>query len=71
MAVIALVLLLLGSIAGLLIGRWAAALPLVAAIAPAALMGGREAGALVALAAAGLLVGVQLHHAVADQYGSA
>jgi hypothetical protein len=71
MAVIALVLLLLGSFAGLLIGRWAAALPLVAATAPATLMGGPEAGALVALAAAGLLVGVQLHRAVADQYGSA
>jgi hypothetical protein len=68
MAVVALFALLLGSFGGLVIGRWAAVLPLVAAIAPAALVAGPEAGALGALAAAGLLAGVQLHRVVAEQY---
>jgi hypothetical protein len=68
MAVFALLALLLGSFAGLGIGRWTAALPALAAIAPAAVVGGAEAGALVALAAAGVLAGVHLHRVVAEQY---
>jgi len=68
MAVLALLALLVGSLAGLLIGRWAAALPFVAALAPAALFGGPEAGALGALAAGGFLAGVHLHRVVAEQY---
>jgi hypothetical protein len=68
MTVIALLALLCGSFAGLVIGRWAAALPLAAAIPAAALLAGPEAGAVGLLAAGGLLVGVHLHRAVAEQY---
>jgi len=68
MAVVALLALLAGSFAGLLIGRWRAVLPVAAAIVPAALVAGSEAGAVGALAGAGLLVGVQLHRVVAEQY---
>jgi hypothetical protein len=68
MAVVALLVLLLGSFAGLLTGRWIAALPLLAVIPPATLLVGPDAGALGALAAAGLIAGVQLHHVVAEQY---
>jgi hypothetical protein len=68
MALVALLALMLGSFAGLLIGRWAAALPLAAAIPAAALLAGPEAGAVGLLGAAGVLAGVQLHRAVAEQY---
>jgi hypothetical protein len=68
MAVVALLALLLGSFAGLVIGRWVALIPIAAAIAPAALLGGPETGALSALAAAGFLAGLHLHRAVAEQY---
>jgi hypothetical protein len=68
MAVVALLALLLGSCAGLVIGRWTAVLPLAAAIAPAAVVAGPEAGAVGALATAGLLAGVHLHRIVAEQY---
>jgi hypothetical protein len=68
MALVALIALMLGSFAGLLIGRWAAALPFAAAIPAAALLAGPEAGAVGALAAAGLLAGVHLHRVVAEQY---
>jgi hypothetical protein len=68
MAVVALLVLLLGSFGGLLVGRWAALVPVLAAIAPAALLAGPEAGALGALAAAGFVAGVQLHRVVAEQY---
>jgi hypothetical protein len=68
MALVALLALMLGSFAGLLIGRWAAALPLAAAIPAAALLAGPELGAVGLLGAAGVLAGVQLHHAVAEQY---
>jgi hypothetical protein len=67
-ALVALLALLLGSLAGLLLGRWAWVLPLAAAIAPAALLAGPGAGALGALAAAGFLACVHLHRAVAEQY---
>jgi len=66
MAFVALLGLMLGSLAGLLIGRWAAALPLAAAAVGAAAVAGPEAGAVGALAAAGLLAGVHLHHVVAE-----
>ena len=68
MALIAVLALMLGSFAGLVIGRWAAAVPFVAAIPAAGLMVGPELGAVGALAAAGLLVGVHLHRVVAEQY---
>jgi hypothetical protein len=68
MAVLALLALLLGSFAGLLIGRWQAVLPLAAAIPAGALLGGPEAAALAALAVAGFVAGVHLHRVVAEQY---
>ena len=68
MAVVALLALLLGSFAGLVIGRWAAVLLVALAIAPAVLVGGPETGAVSVLAAAGFLAGVHLHRAVAEQY---
>jgi hypothetical protein len=68
MAVVALLALLVGSFAGLVIGRWAAVLPFAAAVAPAALLAGPDAGALGALAGAGFLAGVHLHRVVAEQY---
>ena len=69
MALVALLALLLGSFAGLLIGRWAAA----AAVRRRrsrrpACSPGPEIGAVGALAAAGLLAGVHLHRVVAEQY---
>jgi hypothetical protein len=68
MAVVALLVLLLGSMAGLVTGRWQAALALGAAAVAAALLAGPEAGALGALGAAGFLAGAYLHQAVAEQY---
>jgi hypothetical protein len=68
MALVALLALMLGSFAGLLIGRWAAALPFAAAIPAGALLAGPELGAVGALGAVGLLAGVHLHRAVADQF---
>jgi hypothetical protein len=68
MAVVALLVLLLGSFAGLLIGRWQAVLPLLAAIPAGALLAGAETGVLVLLGAAGFLAGLHLHRVVAEQY---
>jgi hypothetical protein len=68
MAVVALLVLLLGSFAGLLIGRWQAVLPVAAAIPAGALLGGPEAGALGALGVAGFVAGLHLHRVVAEQY---
>jgi hypothetical protein len=69
MALVALMALMLGSFAGLMVGR-GAAVALVAAAFPVAglLAGGPELGAVGALAAAGLLAGVHLHRVVAEQY---
>ena len=66
MGLVALLALMLGSFAGLLIGRWAAALPVAAAAIAAAAVAGPEAGAVGALAGAGLLAGVRLHQVVAE-----
>ena len=68
MALVALMALMLGSFAGLMIGRWAMVLPLAAAAPAAGLVAGPELAAVGALAAAGLLAGAHLHQAVADQY---
>jgi hypothetical protein len=68
MALMALLALMLGSFAGLVIGRWAAALPFAAAVPAAGLLVTPEAGAVGALAAVGLLAGVHLHRVVAEQY---
>jgi hypothetical protein len=68
MALVALMALMLGSFAGLMIGRWAAVVPLAAAFPAAGLVAGPELAAVGALTAAGLLAGAHLHQAVADQY---
>jgi hypothetical protein len=68
MALVAVLALMVGSFAGLLIGRWAAALPMAAAIPAAGVVAGPEVGAVAALGAAGLLAGVHLHRLVADGY---
>jgi hypothetical protein len=68
MAVVALLVLLLGSFAGLLLGRWQAALAVAAAVPAGALLGGPEPAALGALGVAGYLAGVHLHRVVAEQY---
>jgi hypothetical protein len=68
MAVVALLVLLLGSFAGLLIGRWQGALPVAAAIPAGAVLAGAEAAVLSALGVAGFLAGLHLHRVVAEQY---
>ncbi len=68
MALVALMALMLGSFAGLLIGRWTTALPLAAALPALGLLAAPEVGAVGAMAAAGLLAGVHLHRVVAEQY---
>jgi hypothetical protein len=68
MALVALMALMLGSFAGLMIGRWAAVLPLAAAMPAAGLLVGPDIGAVGVLAAAGLLAGAHLHRVVAEQY---
>jgi hypothetical protein len=68
MALIALMALMLGSFAGLMVGRWVAVLPFVAAMPAAGLLADPELGAVGTLAAAGLLAGVHLHRVVAEQY---
>lgn len=66
MALLALLALMIGSLTGLVIGRWAAALPAAAAACATAVVVSPEAGAVAALAAGGLLAGVHLHRAVAE-----
>jgi hypothetical protein len=68
MAVLALLVLLLGSFAGLLLGNWRAILPVVAAVPIGALIGGPEAAALGLLGVAGFVAGLHLHRVVAEQY---
>jgi hypothetical protein len=68
MAVVALLVLLLGSFAGLLTGRWQALLAVAAVIPAGALLGGPDAGALGALGVAGFVAGLHLHRVVAEQY---
>jgi hypothetical protein len=68
MAVVALLVLLLGSFAGLLIGRWQGVLPILAAVPAGALLAGAEAGVLAALGVAGFVAGLHLHRVVAEQY---
>jgi hypothetical protein len=68
MAVVALLVLLLGSFAGLLLGRWQAVLPIAAAIPAGVVLGGPEAAALAALGVAGFVAGLHLHRVVAEQY---
>jgi hypothetical protein len=67
-AVVALLVLLLGSFAGLLLGRWQGGLPIAAAIPAGALLGGPEVAALAVLGVAGFVAGLHLHRVVAEQY---
>jgi hypothetical protein len=66
MALFALLALLVASIAGLLAGRWRALLPVVPAIPAFAILAGPVVGALTALAAVGMGVGVRLRQLVAE-----
>jgi hypothetical protein len=68
MAVVALLVLLVGSFAGLLIGRLRAVLPLAAAIPAGGLLGGPEAAPLGVLGVLGFVAGLRLHRVVAEQY---
>jgi hypothetical protein len=65
-ATVALLSLLVGSVTGLVVGRWQPLLLLAAAIAAAALLAVPEAGALGALTAAAFLAGMHLHRLVAE-----
>jgi hypothetical protein len=67
-AVVALLALLLGSFAGLLIGRSWGVLPVAASIPLGALLGGPEAASPGVLGVAGFLAGLHLHRVVAEQY---
>ena len=66
MALVAVLTLLIGSMTGLVVGRWHLVLGLAAGIAPVALVAGLEAAALGALGAAGFLAGAYLHGVVAE-----
>jgi hypothetical protein len=67
-ALIALVVLLLGTFAGLLLGSWRAVSSVALAIPAGALLGGPDVAALGVLGVVGCLAGLQLHRAVAEQY---
>jgi hypothetical protein len=67
-ALVALVVLLLGTFAGLLVGSWRAVLAVALAIPAGALLGGPEVAALGVLGVAGCVGGLHLHRVVAEQY---
>jgi hypothetical protein len=67
-ALVALVVLLLGTFAGLLLGRWRAVLMVAVAIPAGALLGGPEGAAMGVLGVAGCVAGLHLHRVVAEQY---
>jgi hypothetical protein len=67
-ALIALVVLLLGTFAGLLLGSWRAVPSVAVAIPAGALVGGPDLAALGALGVAGCVAGLHLHRVVAEQY---
>ena len=64
----ALAVLLLGTFAGLLLGRRRALLIVAIAIPAGALLGGSEAAMLGVLGVAGCVAGLHLHRVVAEQY---
>ena len=66
MAIVALLSLLVGSVTGLVVGRWHPLLLLAAVIAAAALLAVPEAPPLGALTAAAFLAGMYLHRLVAE-----
>jgi len=65
-AIVALLSLLVGSVTGLVVGRWQPLLLPAALIAAAALLAVPEAAPLGALTAAGFLAGMYLHRLVAE-----
>jgi len=69
MPLIGLVLIQGAALAGLVIGRRALLLPLLAAVPATVALAGEEAGALALLSAAGFALGAHLHKLIADQYG--
>ena len=66
MALIALMVLLVSSLAGLVVGRWRLALACLPAAIVAGMLAAPEVVVLAALAAAGMAAGVHLHAVVAD-----
>ena len=66
MAIVALLSLLVGSVTGLVVGRWQPLLLFAAVIAAAALLAVPEAAPLGALTAAAFLAGMYLHRLVAE-----
>jgi hypothetical protein len=70
MALIVLMVLLLASLTGLVVGRWPVFALVLAAIPACAVLLGPDLGLLAALAAIGTAIGVQLHSVVADGFGS-
>lgn len=67
-AIAAVLSLLAGSVAGLVVGRWQLVLAVAGATAAALVIGGLEAAAIGALAGAGFLAGLRLHHVVSEGY---
>ena len=70
MALIVLMVLLLASLTGLVVGRWQAFGLALASIPVCAVLLGPDLGMLAALAATGTAIGVQLHSVVADSFES-
>jgi hypothetical protein len=64
---VAVVVLLLGTFAGLLLGRRRAVLVVALAIPAGALLGGSEAAMLGVLGVVGCVAGLRLHRVVAEQ----
>ena len=66
MSLAGLLLLQCAALAGLVLGRHAVLVPLLAAVSVATLAAGPEAAALGALSAAGFALGVHLHKVIAE-----
>jgi hypothetical protein len=67
MPVLGLLLLQAAALAGLVVGRRAIVVPLLAAVPVTTQLASMEAGALALLAAAGFALGTHLHRLVAEQ----
>jgi hypothetical protein len=67
-SLIGLLLLQGAALGGLVVGRRALAVPIVATVPATTQVAGVEAGALALLAAAGFGLGAHLHRVVAEQY---
>ena len=68
MSLIGLLLLQGAALAGLVVGRRAVVVPLLAAVPATTHVAGVEAGALALVAVAGFALGVHLHRLVAEQF---